>query len=114
VKASFHFFKHGKGITYVSPSKFNRFESIAHLSEQVQKIVTFLRTHPDAKRKQLAEHLAPVNETTLAADLHWLIQDGYVVEFFDGRLWALEDKLVKSATPEAPPAPSEPAPTQSA
>jgi hypothetical protein len=108
VKASFHFFKHGKGITYVSPSKFNRFESIAHLSEQVQKIVTFLRAHPDAKRKQLAEHLAPVNETTLAADLHWLIQDGYVVEFFDGRLWALEDKLVKPAPPS--PLPAEPAP----
>ncbi len=113
LKAGFHFFKHGKGITYVTPSKLNRFESIAHLAGQVQRIITFLRTNPNAKRKQLAEHLAPVDENILAADLHWLIQDGYVVEFFDGRLWALDDKPAKPAgQPVAPP--TEPAPTPAA
>ncbi|MEI8316231.1 MAG: hypothetical protein WCG79_12380, partial [Verrucomicrobiota bacterium] len=64
----------------------------------------------NATRKQLAEHLAPVNETLLASDLHWLIQDGYVVEFYDGKLWALEDKIVKPATPTAPVAVKPPAP----
>jgi hypothetical protein len=38
----------------------------------------------------------------LLADLHWLIRDGYVVEFSDGRLWALADK--------PPPPPPKPAP----
>jgi hypothetical protein len=110
MRAGFHFFKHDKTITYVTPIKLNRFESIAHLSEQVQKIITFLRANPNAKRKDLAGHLAPVDENVLAADLHWLIQDGYVVEFFDGRLWALDDKPAATAKPqkpvtEAPPTP---------
>jgi hypothetical protein len=109
VRAGFHFFKHGKSITYVTPIKLNRFESIAHLAEQVQKIITFLRANPAAKRKQLAEHLAPVDENVLASDLHWLIQDGYVVEFFDGRLWALDDKPAKPV-----PAATEAVPTQPA
>jgi hypothetical protein len=118
-RAGFNFFKHDKDITYITPTKLNRFDSIAHLAEQVQKIITFLRTYPNAKRKQLAEHLAPVNENVLAADLHWLIQDGYVVEFFDGRLWALEDKPAKPAAPSAAPAPApsawpRPSPSRSA
>ncbi|MCG3148453.1 MAG: hypothetical protein PCFJNLEI_01896 [Verrucomicrobiae bacterium] len=92
VKEGFHFFKHKKGITYITRIKLNRFESIAHLTEHVQKIILFLRANPDATRKQLAAHLAPVDETLLAADLHWLIQDGYVVEFYDGKLWALDEK----------------------
>jgi hypothetical protein len=113
VKAGFQFFKHGKSITYVTSTKLNRFESITHLTEHVQKIITFLRAHPDSTRKQLAEHLAPVDETILAADLHWLIQDGYVVEFFNGKLWALDDKPTKPVppAPEAAPPPTEPAAT---
>jgi len=101
-QAGFSFFKHKKGITYISCVKPNRFDSLEHLSAQVQNIMTFLRTHENANRKQLAEHLAPVNETLLAADLHWLIQDGYVVEFYDGKLWALEDKVSKPAPAAAP------------
>jgi hypothetical protein len=108
VKAGLHFFKHKKGVTYITPFKLNRFESITHLTEHVQKIITFLRAHEGATRKQLAEHLAPVNETQLASDLHWLIHDGYVVEFHDGRLWALDDRPPKPAPP--PPAPEIPAP----
>jgi hypothetical protein len=110
LKAGLHLFKRGKGITYVTPIKLNRFESIAHLAENVQKIITVLRANPDFTRKQLAECLAPIDETILAADLHWLIQDGYVVEFFDGRLWALDASPAATARPqkpvtEAPPTP---------
>jgi hypothetical protein len=104
-RAGFYFFKYGNGITYITPVKLKHFESITHLADQVQKIITFLRAHPNAKRKELAQHLAPIDENILAADLHWLIQDGYVVEFFDGRLWALEDrppKPVTAATPTTP------------
>ena len=92
VKAGLHFFKHKKGVTFITRIKLNRFESTTHLSELLQKIVAFLRTHEGATRKQLAANLAPVDETQLASDLHWLIQDGYVVEFHDGKLWALEEK----------------------
>ena len=97
VKAGLHFFKHKKGVTFITRIKLNRFESTTHLSELLQKIVAFLRTHEGATRKQLAASLAPVDETQLASDLHWLIQDGYVVEFHDGKLWALEEKPSKPA-----------------
>jgi hypothetical protein len=106
LKGGFHFFKHKKGITYVSRIKLNRFESITHLTEHVQKIIVFLRAHEGATRHQLAEHLGPVDETLLATDLHWLIQDGYVVEFFDGKLWALDDKPAKPIAPAATTAPA--------
>ena len=98
VKAGLHFFKHKKGVTFITRIKLNRFESTTHLSELLQKIVAFLRTHEGATRKQLAANLAPVDETQLASDLHWLIQDGYVVEFHDGKLWALEEKPSKPAS----------------
>ena len=51
----FHFFKHGKGITYVSRIKPNRFDSITHLTEQVQKIITFVRSNNGCTGKQLLE-----------------------------------------------------------
>ena len=115
VKAGLHFFKYKKGFTFITPIKLNRFESTTNLSELLQKIIAFLRTHEGATRKKLAEHLAPVNETQLASDLHWLIQDGYVVEFHDGKLWALEDKPAKpvpaNATPPVAESPVVPAPT---
>ena len=118
VKAGLHFFKHKKGVTYITRIKLSRFESTTHLSELLQKIVAFLRTHEGATRKQLAANLAPVDETQLASDLHWLIQDGYVVEFHDGKLWALEEKPSKpapGAARNAKPAAekSAPAPTSS-
>jgi hypothetical protein len=39
-------------------------------------------------------------EDKIMADLHWLIADGYVVEFSDGRLMAWPDAPPKPATPE--------------
>lgn len=109
----FHFFKDPKGLTYLSRIKPKRFESITGLTEHVQRIISFLRANQRCHRKQLFEHLlasqpvppagAPMPaEEMLLADLHWLIQDGYVVEFSDGRLWALEDKPPPPPTPPAP------------
>ena len=127
-KEGFHFFKHNKGITYISYIKPRRFEATEGLGEQVQKLVMILRANRDCTRKKLLEHFAPVpapgdaaaekaeaapvqpvaspEEERLLADLHWLIQDGYVVEFSDGRLWALEAKPSKppSAPSAEPPA----------
>jgi hypothetical protein len=136
----FHFFKDPKGITFISPIKLQRVESIAHLSEQIQKIILYLRQHFGCKRKQLLAYFVPAETTNkppdvsstpapttevdtgsppaaapqsvasteeerVLADLHWLIQDGYVVEFSDGRLWALPDKPPQP-TPVAKPAPT--------
>ena len=47
---------------------------------------------------------ASLDEDRLIADLHWLIHDGYVIEFSDGRLWAM---------PDQPPPPPPPAPKKS-
>src|SRR5258706_16021640 len=55
----FHFFKDPKGITFISRIKTQKFESIGHLSEQIQKIILFLREHIGCKRKRLIEHFAP-------------------------------------------------------
>jgi hypothetical protein len=46
--------------------------------------------------------MMPSAEDRVLADLHWLIQDGYVVEFSDGRLWALPDKPPQPVSPAAP------------
>jgi len=152
----FHFFKDPKGITFISRIKPQKFESITHLSDQIQKIIVFLREHVGCKRKRLVEHFAtpsaapvvdaapapsvapdanapavpapviPSAEDRVLADLHWLIQDGYVVEFSDGRLWAQADrppqpvstKKPKPAATETPAenaaAPPEPATTEPA
>jgi hypothetical protein len=115
-KEGFHFFKHDKGITYISHIKPRRFEAGEGLTEHIQKLVTFLRANPDCTPKQVFEHFMPQpvtggeaatdqpatvspEEERLLADLHWLIQDGYVVEFSNGRLWALDDRTPKPPTP---------------
>jgi hypothetical protein len=163
----FHFFKDPKGLTYIGRIKPQRFESIAHLTDQIQKIILYLRGHFGCTRKQLIAHFVPPpaaaatasapvpdlvapslsstqivaqasdpalvptegqtvasapvpdqgtpvisappvpvpsEEDRVLADLHWLIQDGYVVEFSNGRLWALADK-----PPQPTPAPTPPA-----
>jgi hypothetical protein len=148
----FHFFKDPKGITYIGRVKPQRFESIAHLTDQIQKIILYLREHFGCTRKQLIAHFVPRPAATAPAptpapdsaaaspapvsteaqapactpdtepaapsaptppvpseedrvltDLHWLIQDGYVVEFSNGRLWALADKPPQPPTPAAAP-----------
>ncbi len=162
-QAGFHFFKDNKGITYVSPIKLKRFEAGQVLTEEVQKIVIYVRAHRGCTRKQLVAGLlgnpeqkateekeSPLPHQTndglavdasqtqeqttpstpspqgeadgavtdastqgepsvskisptdqVLANLHWLIQDGYVVEFSSGKLWVPEEKK-----PQAPPAAS--------
>jgi hypothetical protein len=113
----FHFFKNHKGITFVSTIKLKRFETGQSVTDHVRRIVDFLRAHPNCTRKQLALGLtgtpnsavptpAAGSDDALLADLHWLIQDGYVVEMFDGRLWIPDEKAPK---PPAVPTPSAPA-----
>jgi hypothetical protein len=171
----FHFFKDPKGITYIGRVKPQRFESIAHLTDQIQKIIVYLREHFGCTRKQLIAHFVPrpapaapasapvpdlaapspgsvqaeaqapdpapaqaegqavasapvpeqgtpiisappvpSEEDRVLADLHWLIQDGYVVEFSNGRLWALADKPPQPLPPPTPASTAAEAPTENA
>ncbi len=101
-----HFFKDTKGVTCVSTVKLTRFETGQVVSDHVRQIVEFVRGHQYCARQDLATALAATSgEELLAKDLHWLIQDGYVVEFFDGKLWIPEARTAKPApAPVAVPA----------
>ncbi|MCX7886923.1 MAG: hypothetical protein N3B01_06685 [Verrucomicrobiae bacterium] len=95
----FHFFKHHKGVTYISRIKPRRVENLDGLSDHIQRIITFLRANPNSVRKQLAEHLQITDTERFLADLRWLIEEGYVVEFADGRLWAMENRPAGDSKP---------------
>jgi hypothetical protein len=104
----FHLFKYRKGVIYITAVKPKRFDAGQTLTEHVQKIVAFLRVHQNSTRKQLFDSVLPAptpdapaaDQEQFLADLHWLIQDGYVIEFHDGSLAVLEDRPPKPQ-PEA-------------
>jgi hypothetical protein len=94
-EAGLHIFRHRRGMLFVSPI---RTRSLAQdgtvLAPSVSAIVGALRGAPGMNRKDLAEKLlaGPATEEqegtklALASDLHWLIREGYVIEFNDGTL----------------------------
>ncbi len=45
-------------------------------------------------------------EEPVLAELHWLIDEGYVIELSDGRLWATPEKSPPPAEPAEPPQPA--------
>jgi hypothetical protein len=138
-KEGFSFFKHNKNVTYVTRIRRKRFENLDGLAEQIRNIFLFLRQHPGCTRQKLLAHFlaatpspppaqppetqpaaapapppdAPATtgvEERFLADLYWLIDDGYVVEFSNGRLWALPDAPPKPPPKPAPaPSPAQPA-----
>lgn len=108
------FFKVNKTVTHVSVCRPRFLDMEATpVSEGVRKIVEFIQAKPGATRKSLLESLIPAatpavtasTETAPAAsgtpetaaqptaeqasvisDLHWLVHQGHVIEFADGRL----------------------------
>jgi hypothetical protein len=89
--AAMHIFRHRKGMLFVSAIRPKAINESA-VSDSVRKILETLKASPRISRKDLAEKLiapdADANETKmrLAADLHWLVREGHVVEFNDGAL----------------------------
>jgi hypothetical protein len=93
--AGLHIFRHRRGMLFVSPI---RARPLAHdqtgVSPQVKGILETLAQSPRATRKDLADKLLPdvpseeaeSRKRALASDLHWLISEGYVIEFNDGTL----------------------------
>ncbi|MGH8093554.1 MAG: hypothetical protein ACREIF_08785 [Chthoniobacterales bacterium] len=104
-------FRHRKGMLFVSPIRTRPFShASSSLSISVAGVLAALNERPGMNRKQLLEKLHPeeAGETeerertkmALASDLHWLISEGYVIEFNDG---SLDLPRTKAPAPSAPP-----------
>ena len=94
-EAGIHVFRHRRGMLFVSsiyPRAFKHDET--GVSPQVQAILEAIGAAPRIGRKELADKLiadltaeeAERMKMSLASDLRWLINEGYVIEFNDGSL----------------------------
>jgi hypothetical protein len=101
-----HIFRHRRGMLFVSPIRVRPFaHATACISPQVQAILQAIAENPRTKRKELADKVileGAAEETesrklALAADLHWLIDEGYVIEFNDGSLDLPRAKILAQA-----------------
>ena len=92
-----HLFKHRKRMQFISlvrPERFKDAQRLA-LAENVAVILQTIESTPKCKRVDLANKILhdkqddpelPKLKSALAADLHWLIHEGRVIEFHDGGL----------------------------
>jgi hypothetical protein len=90
-----HVFRHRRGMLFLSPIRTRAFvHEHAGVSPTVNAILEALAGTAVIHRKQLFEKLigdvttedAEPRKLALASDLHWLISEGYVIEFNDGSL----------------------------
>ncbi len=94
-EAGLHFFKHRKRVLHVSSIKPVRHPEKQVFSDGITSILKTVEEQPRIKRPQLAKkilgegHDAPEaapRKEQLAADLHYLLHIGHVIEFSDGAL----------------------------
>lgn len=95
-QAGLNIFRHRRGMLFVSPIRARIFgHERAGVSSSINAILEKVAAAPGINRKLLAEQLAPAGaepahlekaKMTLASDLHWLVREGYVIEFNDGSL----------------------------
>jgi hypothetical protein len=97
-QAGLNIFRHRRGMLFVSPVRARVFgHERAGVSASINAILEKIAATPGINRKQLAEQLQTATpdaeaaiaeraKMTLANDLHWLIHEGYVIEFNDGSL----------------------------
>ena len=110
--AGLNIFRHRRGMLFVSPVRAKVFgHERAGVSASINAILEKVAATPGINRKQLAEQLATPDadaataeraKMTLANDLHWLIREGYVIEFNDGSLDLPRAKAPAPATEEKP------------
>ena len=113
------FFKVNKTVTHVAVAR-PQFLDLATtpVSENIKRIVEFINAHPKCTRRKLIESLAPSpavievkpdeqksdeptpEQTAIIADLHWLVHQGHVLEFADGKLDTAKKPLPKPPKPE--------------
>ncbi len=118
--AHFSLFKR-KNIAYVSAIKRRLRLPGLEFSESIQKLVNFLEQNEDLLVSQLSERYLGVDLPSsqedaqkeldqrlkiVMQDLHWLIKEGYVTEFNDGRL-LLSPVATQDKADEAPNEPEE-------
>jgi hypothetical protein len=123
------FFKVNKTVTHVAVARpqYLDLESTP-VSESIRRIVEFINANARCTRKKLVEALAPTpkptvievkpeepaataaaagptsEQTAIISDLHWLVHQGHVLEFADGRLETAKKPLPRPAKPEKKPA----------
>ena len=95
-QAGLNIFRHRRGMLFVSPIRIRAFgHERTGVSGSINAILQKVTETPGINRKQLAEQLstpgaeaADLERTkrTLITDLHWLVHEGYVIEFNDGTL----------------------------
>ncbi|MEY2480683.1 MAG: hypothetical protein QOI04_1610 [Verrucomicrobiota bacterium] len=107
-EASLQVFRHRRGMLFVSPIRARPFKhEQTGVSPSVNSILETLTATPRINRKDLAEKViadlageeAEAKKRSLASDLHWLVSEGYVIEFNDG---SLDLPRVKVKPPDAP------------
>jgi len=90
-----HVFKHRKQRLYVTSHRPVTFSGGSGLSPNIASILAHIAAHPQCTRADLAAKLLPENhedpefprlKSALAADFHWLVQSGHLIEFQDGKL----------------------------
>ena len=113
------FFKVNKTVTHVAVARPQFLDlSTTPVSESIKRIVEFINAHPKCTRRKLIETLAPSpttievkpdeqksaeptpEQTAIIADLHWLVHQGHVLEFADGKLDTAKKPLPKPPKPE--------------
>jgi len=126
------FFKVNKTVTHVSVARpqFLDLETTP-VSESIKRIIAHINAHPKCTRRQLVETLAPSpppaavievkpegpaataaeptpEQNAIIADLHWLVHQGHVIEFADGRLETAKKPAPRPPKPERKPAEEKP------
>ncbi len=116
------FFKVNKTVVHVSVARPQYLDlEITPVSESIKNIVGHINAHPKCTRRELMEALAPSptlievkpeeqksaeptpEQTAVIADLHWLIHQGHVLEFADGRLDTAKKPIPRPPKPEKKP-----------
>jgi hypothetical protein len=126
------FFKVNKTVTHVSVARPHFLDlETTPVSEGVKRIVDFINAHSKTTRRKLMEALAPAppaptvipvapegaatapqpaqpaepspEQTAVISDLHWLIHQGHVIEFADGRLETAKKPVPRPPKPEKKP-----------
>jgi hypothetical protein len=128
------FFKVNRTITHVCVARPHYLDlAVIPVSDGVKRIVEFINSRPKCSRRQLVEAIAPSpppppipvategqppvaaetsqptpEQTSVIADLHWLIHQGHVIEFANGVLECAKKPIPK------PPKPAKPEPATAA
>ena len=100
----FDVYKRGsRGISYISAVRRRIRSSDDTFAEPVQELIEFIQKNPDIRASDLLKELRKSSGATdggegaeveysgrpvgqITQDLHWLVAEGYVVEYSDGRL----------------------------